>query len=204
MKRSLVIVAALAAAGCSGRVEKDDRPAFAIDHAQPFWLEFGRGSGWHGLNTVKIDQTGRVVLHRMKSERQPDVTDLSWEAATLHLPPEAVAGVLQAVESNNLMSLHKAYREDIADGTQWVLWIKQGEREKSVYFNNSFPGSITAFAEQLDAILLRAGLDKAEWQPVPERESRQHERELWDSIKRWAVAVGQEAEPVAVPDPARE
>jgi hypothetical protein len=74
------------------------------------------------------------------------------------LPPEAVAEVLKAVESNGLMGLHKAYHDDnIAAGTQWVLWIKQGEREKSVYFNNSFPRAITAFAGQLDAILARAG-----------------------------------------------
>jgi hypothetical protein len=184
MKRSLVILVVFAVVGCSGHVEKDDRPAFTIDRTQPFWLEFGRGSGWHGLNTVQMDQTGRVLLHRMKSERQQDVTMLSWEAATLQLSPEAVADVLKAVESNNLMGLHKAYHEDIADGTQWVLWIKQGEREKSVYFDNNFPRAITAFAEQLDAIVARAGLDKVVWQPVPERESRQHERELWDSIRR--------------------
>jgi hypothetical protein len=196
MRRSLVIVIVLAVAtGCSGRVEKDDRPAFTIDRTQPFWLEFGRGSGWHGLDTVKIDQTGRVVLHRMKSTRQENLNVLSWEVATLQvlswevatlqLPPEVVAEVLKAVESNRLMGLHRAYRDDkIADGTQWVLWIKQGEREKSVYFDNSFPRAITAFAEQVDAILARAGLNKVAWQPVPERESRQHEKELWDSIRR--------------------
>jgi len=121
----------------------------------------------------------------MKSERHKNVNVLSWEVATLQLPPEALAEVLKAVESNNLMGLHKAYYDEkIADGTQWVLWIRQGEREKSVYFNNSFPREITAFAEQMDAILSRAGLDKVVWQPVPERESRQHERELWDSIER--------------------
>jgi hypothetical protein len=59
-----------------------------------------------------------------------------------------------------------------------------GAREKSVYFNNNFPGSITTFAEHLDAILSRSGVDKAAFQPVPERESRQHERELWERIKR--------------------
>jgi hypothetical protein len=183
MRWSLVIVLAFVFAGCSGRVEKDDRPAFSIDRTQPFWLEFGRGSGWQGLDTVKIDQTGKAVLHRMKSDRQQDVTVLSWEVATLQLSPEAVAEVLKAVESNGLMGLHKAYHADVHDGTQWVFWAKQGEREKSVYFDNSFPRAINAFAEQLDAILVRAGLDKATWQPVPERESRRHERELWDSIK---------------------
>jgi len=184
MKRSWVMAVALVVVGCSGRVEKDDRPAFTIDRTQPFWLEFGRGSGWHGLDTVKIDQTGRVVLHQMKSDRQQNVNVLSWEVATLQLAPEAVAEVLEAVESNDLMGLHKAYHADIADGTQWVLWMKQGAREKSVYFDNRFPPAITRFAEQLDAILARAGLDKVAWQTVPERESRQHEKELWNSIRR--------------------
>ncbi len=185
MRRSLVIVIALAAAGCSGRIEKDDRTAFTIDHAQPFWLEFGRGSGWDGLDTIKLDHTGRVVLHRMKSTRQESVIVLSWETAGLQVSPEVVTEVLKAVESNGLMGLHKAYHNDnIADGTQWVLWLKQREREKSVYFDNRFPRAVTAFAEQLDGILARAGLDRAEWHPVREKESRQHERDLWDSIKR--------------------
>ncbi|OWK45407.1 hypothetical protein FRUB_01738 [Fimbriiglobus ruber] len=162
-----------------------DRPAFTIDPTQPFQLEFGRGSGGRrGLDTVKIDQTGRAVLHRMKSERKEGVSVLSWEFATLQLSPEALAEVLKAVESNGLMGLRNAYHEDIYDGTQWVLWIKQGDREKSVYFDNNFPQQIEVFAEQLDDILARAGVGKVSWQPVPERQSRQHERELWDSIKR--------------------
>jgi hypothetical protein len=162
----------------------NDRPSFAIDHAQQFWLEFGRGSGWHGLDTVKLDQTGRVVLHRMKSERKGDVIDQSWETASLQISPEDLAEVLKAVESNELLGLRKEYHENISDGTQWVLWIKQGEQEKSVYFSNNFPRRIRAFAEELDTILTLAGSNKVAWQPVPDRESRQHERELWDSIKR--------------------
>jgi hypothetical protein len=184
MKRSLMVMVAYALVGCSGSVERDDRPTFTIDRTQPFRLEFGRGSGLDGLNTVKIDQTGRALLHRQKTEFRKDVTILSWEYATLQLSPEALADVLQAVESNHLMGLHRAYHKNIADGTQWVLWLKQGEREKSVYFDNYFPPAITAFAKQFDAILTRAGSDKVTWQPVPERESGQHERELWDSIKR--------------------
>ena len=184
MKWSLRIAVAFAIAGCSGRVETDDRPTLTIDRIQPFQLEFGRGSGRAGLDTVKIDQTGRVVLHRMKSDRQQDVTVLSWETATLLLSPEGLAEVLKTLESNDLMRLHKAYHTDVRDGTQWVLWVRQGEREKSVYFDNSFPRAITAFADQLDAILARAGSDKLAWQPVSEQESRQHDRELWDSIKR--------------------
>src|SRR5690242_5949767 len=101
MRRSLVILIALT--GCSGRVEKDNRPAFTIDRTQPFWLELGRGSGLHGLETVKMDQTGKVVLHRQKLTDEGNVTVQTWELATLELPPETVAEVLKAVDANGLM-----------------------------------------------------------------------------------------------------
>ena len=107
-----------------------------------------------------------------------------WETATLQLQADKLAEVLKAVETNDLMNLHRAYHTDVNDGTQWVLWIKQGEQEKSVYFNNSFPRRIKEFASQLDGILSVAGLSTVAWTPVPDKESRQHEKELWDSIKQ--------------------
>ncbi len=160
---------------------------FGVHHRsqQPFWIELGRGSGWDGLDTVKLDQTGRVILHRFKTERKNDVIDLSWEVATLQLSPEALAEVLEAVEANSVMGLRNKYHdENVQDGTQWVLWIKQGEQEKSVYFSNDFPSRIKEFAKQLDAILVRAGIDQIDWHRVPDLLFRQHERELWDSINR--------------------
>jgi hypothetical protein len=147
-------------------------------------LEFGRGSALDGLETIRIDPAGRVALHRMKSERRADAVVQSWETATLQLSPEVRAGVLKAVEANDLMGLGKAYHADVRDGTQWVLCIRQGDREKAVFFDNSFPRQITAFAEQLDDFLARAGSDTVAWKPVPESEARLHERELWDSLKR--------------------
>jgi len=160
------------------------RPAFAIDSAQPFHIEFGRGSGWHGLDTVKLDQTGRVVLHRCRYERRPDAIRGFLETTTLQLSPEALAEVLKSVESNNLLGLSKKYTTNINDGTQWILWVKQGEHEMSVYCDNSFPYAISSFADELDAVLDRAAIAKATWVPVPPSESRDHENALWDSIRR--------------------
>jgi hypothetical protein len=182
MRRAAVCLMALWAVGCSGRVEKDDRPAFAIDPEQAFRLEFGRGSGMRGLETVRITQDGRVALYRhQRSQPQQG----GWESASLQLASGALAEVLKAVEANGLMALGRAYHDpDVADGTQWVFWVKQGEREKSVYFNNNFPRPITRFAEQLDSILSEAGLDEVAWQTVPDREAGLHHRELWNSIKR--------------------
>jgi len=73
------------------KVVKDDRPAFQISPEEPWRIEFGRGSGWHGLDTVKLDQDGRAVFHRLKSMRQGDAFVLSWETATAQFPPDAVA-----------------------------------------------------------------------------------------------------------------
>jgi hypothetical protein len=181
MRQALMITAALATVGCSSSVETDDRPAFQIDPTLAYQLELGRESGLAGLDTVRVSQNGSVVLHRLQQGQQEHL----WETSTLQLPPDPRAKILKAVEVNGLMELHRTYHNPkIADGTQWVLWIKQGEQEKAIYCNNSFPPQITRFANQLDGILSAAGLDKLVWQPVPANKWRQHERELWDSIKR--------------------
>jgi hypothetical protein len=125
-----------------------------------------------------------VIAHRMRREQREGVNMQSWETATTRLRPAAVGEVLQAVEANGLMALRRAYHADVDDGTQWVLWIKQWEREKSVYFNHNFPRAITRFAEELDRILAAAGLDKVAWQPVPREEARRQARELWDCTRR--------------------
>jgi hypothetical protein len=176
--------------GCSGgRVIEDTNPPFHLDPDQPFRLDFGRGSGWHGLDTIKIDETGGVVLHRMKDElrkdEKGDIIVLSWETTTLRLQPDALAEVRKAVESNALTKLHKKYYVDrVADGSQWVLWLRQGGREKSSFFSNYFPPAIKRFAKELDRILEAAGLGNAEWHPIPPEESGVHDKDLWQSSYR--------------------
>jgi hypothetical protein len=80
--------------------------------------------------------------------------------------------------------MDRSYAADVADGTQWVLWIQQGDRERSVYFDNHFPEAITTFAKHLDAILSMASGPNLQWQPVLPPMSRRHESELWECIKR--------------------
>ena len=98
----------------------------------------------------------------------------------MQLSEESLAKVLQAVEDNQLLGLHKAYHANVEDGTQWVLWIKQGENEKAIYFNNHFPKAIVGFATDLDAVLSASGSGNLTWYPA----ARDHEKELWDSINR--------------------
>jgi len=120
------------------KVVKDDRPPFRLDPVKPWRIEFGRGSGYHGLDTVKLDQGGHLVLHRLGSR--------GWETAAVDLQADVVAQVLEAVEANRLLELDKAYHADLKDGTQWVLWVRQGEQEKAVYFDNHFPDQIVCIA----------------------------------------------------------
>jgi predicted small lipoprotein YifL len=165
------------------KTDRDDRPPFHLDSTQPFLIELGRGSGLDGLNTVKIGQDGAVVFHRLKQKLQGERVVQSWERASFHLQQGAMVQIVEAVEANRLLELHKGYHADVADGTQWVLWIKQGKRQKSVYFNNHFPKQIIRFAQKLDAILAESGSGKLKWKAVRADLARQHERELWDSIK---------------------
>src|SRR5262249_17528564 len=156
----------------------DDRAAFQIDPSQPFRIELGRGSGWHGLNTVKVTQDGAVLLYRQNAQES------GWEQTSLTLSPEALKAILEAVEANKLLHLERAYHANVADGTQWVLWIQQGAQEKSVYFNNHFPAEIQRFVQQLDQALVQGGLRQSNWKPVAAAASRAHEKELWASIRR--------------------
>jgi hypothetical protein len=153
------------------KVEEDTRSPFHIDPKKPYRIEFGRGSGLYGLDTVKINEEGTVVLHRQQG---------TWYTATIQLPPESLTKVLQAVEDNHLLGLHRAYHANVADGAQWVLWIKQGDEEKSVSFNNHFPKEIVRFANSLDAILSESGSGSLTW--YPDRRG-DHAKELWDREK---------------------
>jgi hypothetical protein len=158
------------------RVVKDDRPPLRIDPERPWRIEFGRGSGWHGLETVKLDQDGWVVLHREKSGQ--------WATTTLQLSADAVTGILEAVGANRLVELDRLYHADVFDGTQWVLCIRQGDREKTVYFDNHFPEPILRFATRLDEILVASADPNLRWRRVWGIDYRKHDRDLWDSIRR--------------------
>ncbi len=79
--------------------------------------------------------------------------------------------------------MHRKYYAEVADGTQWILWLQQGSQSKSIYFNNHFPEQIQRFAIRLDMILDISKMDKLVWSRVPKEQSRRHEKEIWNSIK---------------------
>jgi hypothetical protein len=155
-----------------------------LDPAVPYVIEFGRGSGLHGLDTVRVLQDGTVTLHRRSRTFDGKEAHLGVETATLKLPEGPLAEVVTAVEKNRLLSLDRAYHGKMADGTQWVFWVEQGGAERAVYCDNNFPAEIVRFAAALDKVLAENGLEGAAWQPVPDEDAGDHERELWASIGR--------------------
>jgi len=167
---------AIALSGCS-KVESDTRPAFTLDASKPFVIELGRGSGWHGLDIVTVNQTGAVELRRIAS-------DGSVEGASLQLSGSQVKELVDLVNSSHLTAMGRSYSDpNVEDGTQWVLWIQQSPSEKSIYFNNSFPGKITGFADQLDAELQKAGLSGVSWTPVAKQQAADEQKALWARIE---------------------
>lgn len=157
-------------------VEHDTRPAFVLDPSQPFVIEFGRGSGRHGLDVVKVDETGFVRLSRVQGHP-------GTESASLQLSIADIATLVGLVNTNQLTSMGRAYSDPrIADGTQWVLWIEQSPSQKAIYFNNSFPSQINAFARGLDSLLQKAGLSTATWSAVPAQQADAQQTALWARI----------------------
>lgn len=165
-------------------MENDDRPPFQIDPNQPWQITLSRGSGLDGLATVRLDHTGRVELHRQWWRKRNGVHESSWEVSDGFLPPEAVAAVLEAANNNRLTELHRAYYAQVWDGTQWVLLIRQGDREKAVYFDDHFPEPIRRFSRRLDEVIGETVGPGLRWRRVPPWSARSHDRELWDAIRR--------------------
>ena len=133
MHRILLILAILVCFSGCGRtaVERDTRPAFVLDESRPFIIELGRGSGMFGLNVVKVEQTG-AQLHRIGGAQH--------EKTALQLSAVDVKNIVDAVNAHRLTAMGCTYADpNIADSTQWVLWIQQRAAEKSIYFITRFP-----------------------------------------------------------------
>ena len=155
----------------AGRGGSDPAGPLPFDASQPFQLDFGRGSGSAGLETIAIAENGKATICRR--------TRLgTWESASLQVSAQQSTQIAQAITRHQLLHLAKEYLGTVDDGTQWILWIRQGTRGKAAYFDNNFPGSIRDFANELDSILPAAGIDKLRWDP-----SSKQDWELWSAIK---------------------
>lgn len=152
------------------QVVKDDGRPFIFDPEVPFVLELGRGNTWHGLNPITIHSSGEMEVYIKRIDRkrlmQGDAKNYRMKA-NFRLSPEEIHRVSSLVVGLNLPSMHKAYRTEIADGSQWILRMTQQGRSKSVYFSNYFPAAIRTFSHELYRLVLKYE-NQVKWLEVPE------------------------------------
>lgn len=164
------------------RTEPSKTAAFKIDPEKDFRITLGRGSGMDGYETVALGRDGQVTLHRLKWQRIKGVYHGKWQKAGTSLDRAAMDRLRAAIDANKVMEMAAQYHaDDVRDGTQWILWIQQGEASKAIYFNNHFPEGVLKFAKALDAEVKRDAIPEAKWQHDPE--PREHDKALWESIR---------------------
>lgn len=159
------------------KVTRSNGPVFEVDATKVYRIELGRGSGIDGLETVAISSDGAVVLHRLTKPQ-------GWVTGTLVLPHDALKRILTSLKVEKVMAMADAYHADIADGTQWVLAVTQGDRRKAIYFDNHFPQPVLRFSSVIDTELRAAGESALRWKSVPRARWGDQDTRLWDSIKK--------------------
>ncbi len=151
-----------------------DRTRIPAD--EKFDLQFGRGSGWHGLDLLRITSDGRAEY-----EYQADHGE--WRRKTFVVPEHQLTKLRQEITELNPWGMDRAYHRNVADGTQWCFLVRIDGKSKSVYFDNNFPNAIRRFADVIDQTVLVPFADPVEAEVVPQRHHRKHEKEIWASIR---------------------
>src|SRR3954469_11233395 len=82
-----------------------------IELGKPMEIDFGRGSAWHGLDTVRITTNGAVTLYkqtRINSQR-------AWQTASLELSNSDQKRISDAFVTNQLLNLKDQIATNVAD-----------------------------------------------------------------------------------------
>ena len=153
-----------------GFPELPTRP-FILNKEKNFSIQLGRGSGWKGIELIKIDNKGNVQLHKLNGEH-----------TRFNLTAEELDAIVRSANREKLTELERKYvDEDIQDGTQWLLWVRQNGKQTTVLFSNQFPEQITRFAKTVD-LQLRTGERNLKFQAAKDRQG--HARRIWDISSR--------------------
>ena len=139
---------------------------------QGYTISFGRGSGWFGLETIEVDLNLNAKIYRQ--------TESGWKTCSISLTNDEWRKITDSIERHQLYKLDREYHADVADGTQWILWIVQNGRSKLVYCNNFFPDNLRTFAHDIDSVF-NIHDDLLGWETVPANLERKHDDLLWDS-----------------------
>ena len=162
-------------------IDMDPQRTMPFDPAQPYRLKFGRGSKQDGLETISIDEEGQVVLVRSAEGTSDDGQPSHWETAQFTIDSATRKQLAELILDLGITDMNLAYDAKVDEGCRWIFWLTQGEKQKSICFNNYFPDVIQDFAVRLDGVLNDAGLTRAKWSPVPAEQDRIDEQDLWAS-----------------------
>jgi hypothetical protein len=161
--------------GTEQDVAWSDGSEFSLHPDDTFEFQFGQGSGWHGLNLLKVTADGRATYEYQ--------ADRGWSRKTFVVGDRGLEHLVEKINALRIFGLPRAYHADVADGTQWCLLIKTGGRRKAIYCDNYFPAELRELAAFVhrDVVVGAGGL--AEPVAVPRWCWRQHEQEIWSSIR---------------------
>jgi hypothetical protein len=126
--------------------EGDELPYPSFDPAKPFQLKFEREDLPGRFSRVEIVDDGRTIKCEVRRHRRAERT-------YLHLSPEQVRAVAQAIGRHRLVYLRRRYAAERRSGFPWELDLRQDTWGKTSSFENSFPDSIREFSRELDDIL---------------------------------------------------
>jgi hypothetical protein len=145
------------------------------DRGIDFWFQLGQGSGWHGLDLIRITADGRVSYEYRTSE--------GWTRKRFTINQKMVQSLKEKINALGIRNLKRAYHRPIADGTQWCLLIKEDDPPKSIYCDNQFPKPVVDLAEFVHENIVEPNSNMLKGVIVGERDHEMHEKELWNSIK---------------------
>jgi len=129
-----------------------------------FAFILAQGSGWHGYNTLRVSASGhcdfRYFLSSMqvstganKEQDLPEGTvyrEKFWRKADFQLTKELQKQLRDALQEANVFAMKDEYiQKEIADGTQWIVRLRAGRKEKRVYCSNTFPERLLVLSRTL-------------------------------------------------------
>jgi|GEM_PF-5359270 len=143
---------------------------------QAFEFQFGQGSGFEGLNVVKILPSG---------EARYDYGDVTaWQKKTFRVSQEAMQELADKINALGILNMGKVVSDpDVRDGEQWIVLIKTEGTARSIYFDNRFPVQVRELAAFVHERVVEPYTKNLRPEPVSDFDHDRLQQELWDSVR---------------------
>ena len=138
-----------------------------LDPGRPFELWLGRSN-----EIIYVPEIGEIEIDRGTQRGTAGFDERQWED---------LRDLVRHIEIDQLRDHYVAEAPD--EGTQWILRIRQGAYDRTIFCDNRFPQELLRFADGLDKLLLDADLADNAFEDAPP-EAEQREAALWASIHR--------------------